>query len=158
MFWALAHPLQGDGFGGSAAAHAGERVVWPQRLPAGRRSAVPLQTSVDGLALGLRDPRGVPAIAAARWSSSARVRHPAAALHRRGTKPAHIVLLFIHGTMGNDTLSRQFAIEAQIRAIDHCSDLQELRSLAKSLLSAWYLQSDLTREFGAQALGMAQRP
>jgi hypothetical protein len=60
--------------------------------------------------------------------------------------------------MGNDTLSRQFAIEAQIRAIDHCSDLQELRSLAKSLLSAWYLQSDLTREFGAQALGMAQRP
>jgi hypothetical protein len=60
--------------------------------------------------------------------------------------------------MGDATLSRQFAFEAQTRAIDHCTDLQELRSLAKTLLSAWYMQSDMTRAFGAQALGMAEQP
>ena len=59
--------------------------------------------------------------------------------------------------MGDTTLTRQFSLEAQTRAIDHCTDLQELRSLAKTLLSAWYMQSDMTREFGAQALGMGQR-
>ncbi|MFO0037753.1 MAG: hypothetical protein ACK522_02280 [Synechococcaceae cyanobacterium] len=56
--------------------------------------------------------------------------------------------------MGNDPLTRQFALESQTRAIDHCTDIDELRSLAKRLLSAWYMQSDMTREFGAQALGM----
>ena len=60
--------------------------------------------------------------------------------------------------MGNDPLTRQFALESQTRAIDHCSDIDELRSLAKSLLSAWYMQSDMTRAFGAQALGMDRLP
>ena len=58
--------------------------------------------------------------------------------------------------MGSDPLTRQFAIESQTRAIDTCDDINELRSLAKRLLNAWYMQSDMTREFGAQALGMGR--
>ena len=52
------------------------------------------------------------------------------------------------------TLSRQFAVETQARAIDACNDVAELRSIAKTLLTAWHLQTDMTRHFGAQALGI----
>ncbi|MEB3199617.1 MAG: hypothetical protein VKK62_03685 [Synechococcaceae cyanobacterium] len=50
-------------------------------------------------------------------------------------------------------LSRQFAFESQSRAIESCQDIDELRRLAKSLLTAWQLQSDMTRHYGAQAMG-----
>lgn len=59
--------------------------------------------------------------------------------------------------MGDAALSRQFALESQSRAIDSCDDLAELRRIAKVLLSAWYAQSDLTRQYGAQALGIPTR-
>lgn len=59
--------------------------------------------------------------------------------------------------MGDATLSRQFALESQSRAIDGCDDIDELRRIAKVLLSAWYTQSDLTRQYGAQALGIPTR-
>ncbi|MFM7269003.1 MAG: hypothetical protein ACKOZT_10525 [Cyanobium sp.] len=59
--------------------------------------------------------------------------------------------------MGDTALSRQFALEAQGRAIDGCDDIQELRRIAKTLLTAWYHQQDMTRHFGAQALGLAPR-
>lgn|GEM_PF-1358598 len=52
------------------------------------------------------------------------------------------------------TLSRQFAVETQARAIDACNDVAELRRIAKTLLTAWHLQTDMTRHFGAQALGI----
>lgn len=54
----------------------------------------------------------------------------------------------------DSALSRQFNLELQARAIDNCQDLEELRSIAQSLLKAWHLQSDLTRHYGAQALGL----
>ena len=51
-------------------------------------------------------------------------------------------------------LSRQFAAETQARAIDACTDVAELRRIAKTLLTAWHLQTDMTRHFGGQALGI----
>jgi len=55
------------------------------------------------------------------------------------------------------SLSRQFTLESQARAIDACDDVAELRRLAKTLLSAWHLQADMTRHYGAQALGIDTR-
>ena len=52
------------------------------------------------------------------------------------------------------SLSRQFTLESGARAIDACEDPAELRRIAKMLLSAWQMQSDLTRHYGAQALGL----
>ena len=52
------------------------------------------------------------------------------------------------------SLSRQFTLESGSRAIDSCEDPVELRRIAKMLLSAWQLQSDLTRHYGAQTLGL----
>jgi hypothetical protein len=57
--------------------------------------------------------------------------------------------------MLDSDLSRQFVVETQARAIDACNDVAELRRIAKTLLSAWHLQTDMTRHFGAQALGIA---
>lgn len=56
--------------------------------------------------------------------------------------------------MVNLNLSRQFTIESQSRALDACDDPAELRRIAKILLSAWHLQSDMARHYGAQALGI----
>ncbi|MFM7634570.1 MAG: hypothetical protein ACKO7Z_03100 [Cyanobacteriota bacterium] len=55
------------------------------------------------------------------------------------------------------SLSRQFTLESQARAIDACDDVAEFRRLAKTLLSAWHLQADMTRHYGAQALGIDTR-
>ncbi|MFM7267757.1 MAG: hypothetical protein ACKOZT_04105 [Cyanobium sp.] len=57
-------------------------------------------------------------------------------------------------TMLDQDLSRQFVVETQARAIDACNDVAELRRIAKTLLTAWHLQTDMTRHFGAQALGI----
>ena len=56
------------------------------------------------------------------------------------------------------SLSRQFTIESGSRAIEACDDPVELRRIAQMLLSAWQLQSDLTRHYGAQALGLPIHP
>ena len=56
--------------------------------------------------------------------------------------------------MNGLSLSRQFALEQQTRAIEACHDIEELRRVAKTLLSAWHLQSDMTRYYGAQAMGI----
>lgn len=56
------------------------------------------------------------------------------------------------------SLSRQFSIESGARAIAACDDPAELRRIAQMLLSAWQLQSDLTRYYGAQALGLPSQP
>jgi hypothetical protein len=57
--------------------------------------------------------------------------------------------------VGDLNLSRQFTLESQSRALDACDDPDELRRIAKILLSAWHLQSDMARHFGAQALGIS---
>jgi hypothetical protein len=56
--------------------------------------------------------------------------------------------------MADLELARRFSMESQARAIDGCDDIDELRHLAKKLLVAWYQQSDMTRHYGAQAMGI----
>ena len=56
------------------------------------------------------------------------------------------------------SLSRQFTFESGARAIAACDDPAELRRIAQMLLSAWQLQADLTRYYGAQALGLPVHP
>ena len=56
--------------------------------------------------------------------------------------------------MADLELARRFAMESQARAIDGCQDIDELRQLAKKLLVAWYQQSDMTRHYGAQVMGL----
>ncbi|MEY3757086.1 MAG: hypothetical protein RLZZ263_240 [Cyanobacteriota bacterium] len=55
------------------------------------------------------------------------------------------------------SLARQFEQEAQARAIQDCSDIEELRRVALSLLKAWHMQTDMTQHFGAQAMGTPER-
>lgn len=55
------------------------------------------------------------------------------------------------------SLSRQFSLEAQARAIDACQDIEALRSLARQLLQVWQLQASLSEDLAAQALGL-ERP
>jgi hypothetical protein len=58
--------------------------------------------------------------------------------------------------VGDLSLTRQFTLESQSRAIDACNDITELRRIAKTLLSAWHLQADMTRHYGAQAMGISR--
>ena len=51
-------------------------------------------------------------------------------------------------------LSHQFVVETQARAIDACNDVAVIRRIAKTLLMAWHLQSDMTRHYGGQAMGI----
>lgn len=52
------------------------------------------------------------------------------------------------------SLSRQFSLESQSRAIENCGDIEELRRVAQTLLKAWHLQSEFSQRYGAQALGI----
>jgi hypothetical protein len=40
------------------------------------------------------------------------------------------------------------------RAIDTCTDIEQLRSVAKSLLSAWQMQATFSEQYGAELLGL----
>jgi hypothetical protein len=52
------------------------------------------------------------------------------------------------------SLSRQFSTEKHSRAIDSCSDVEELRRVAKTLLTAWQLQAEMSERYGAELLGL----
>ncbi len=52
------------------------------------------------------------------------------------------------------SLSRQFSTEVHSRAIDACTDVEELRRVAKTLLSAWQLQAEMSERYGAELLGI----
>jgi hypothetical protein len=52
------------------------------------------------------------------------------------------------------SLSRQFSTEMHSRAIDSCSDVEELRRVAKTLLTAWQLQAEMSERYGAELLGL----
>ncbi len=57
--------------------------------------------------------------------------------------------------MDTTSLARAFALESGVRAIDACENIDELRSIAKTLLTAWHMQADMTRHYGAQSLGFS---
>lgn len=69
--------------------------------------------------------------------------------------PCNILFPF-EDAMEGSSLSREFAFECGARAIDSCDSIDELRSIAKTLLNAWHLQVDMTRHYGAQSLGIHQ--
>jgi hypothetical protein len=52
------------------------------------------------------------------------------------------------------SLNRQFSIAVHSRAIDNCNDIEELRKVAKTLLSAWQHQAEFSEHYGAQLLGI----
>ena len=66
------------------------------------------------------------------------------------SQPAYLFLI-------KPSLSRQFELEAQSRAIQGCTDIEELRGVAMSLLKAWHMQAEMTKHFGAQAMGQPAR-
>jgi hypothetical protein len=69
------------------------------------------------------------------------------------SSPLNILQQCFSDVPGSD-LSRQFVVETQARAIDASNDVAELRRIAKTLLKVWHLQTNMTRHFGAQALGI----
>jgi hypothetical protein len=54
-------------------------------------------------------------------------------------------------------LSRQFTIALHSRAIDTCTDLEELKQVAKTLLEAWQLQASFSAAYGARLLELEPR-
>jgi hypothetical protein len=52
------------------------------------------------------------------------------------------------------SLSRKFSTELHSRAIDACTDIDELRRVAKTLLSAWQMQAEMSEQYGAELLGL----
>lgn len=61
-------------------------------------------------------------------------------------------------TSVDPSLSRQFSLELQERAIDSCSDLEELRQVARTLLRAWHLQASFSESYAAQLMGLQRKP
>ena len=54
-------------------------------------------------------------------------------------------------------LSREFTVSLHERAIDRCTDIEELRGIAKSLLRIWQLQATMSESYGAELLGREHR-
>ncbi|MCP9848337.1 hypothetical protein [Cyanobium sp. Morenito 9A2] len=54
-------------------------------------------------------------------------------------------------------LSRQFSVALHSRAIDACTDLDELKQVAKTLLEAWQLQASFSAAYGARLLELEPR-
>jgi hypothetical protein len=45
-------------------------------------------------------------------------------------------------------------MELHGRAIDECGDIEELRRVARTLLTAWQLQASMSEHYGAELLGL----
>ena len=74
-------------------------------------------------------------------------------LTRKGTAKLCSISKLACLSLFKPSLARQFELEAQSRAIQGCADIEELRVLAMSLLKAWHMQAEMTKHFGAQAMG-----
>ena len=60
--------------------------------------------------------------------------------------------------MNEPSLSREFTIAMQERAIDSCDDIEQLRSVAKTLLRAWQMQASFTENYAAQLMHLTPPP
>lgn len=49
-------------------------------------------------------------------------------------------------------------MEVHSRAIDSCQDIEELRRVAKSLLTAWQIQAGFSEQFAGELLGISRPP
>ncbi len=74
------------------------------------------------------------------------------------SRPGFVAFIHSHSIpLQTRSLARQFEQEAQSRAIQGCTDIEELRGVAMSLLKAWHMQTEMTQHFGAQAMGAPSR-
>ncbi len=81
-------------------------------------------------------------------------------MRKYANSPRPDFVAFIHlpsVPLQSRSLARQFEQEAQSRAIQGCTDIEELRDVAMSLLKAWHMQAEMTQHFGAQAMGAPGR-
>ena len=60
--------------------------------------------------------------------------------------------------MNDRSLSREFTIAMQERAIESCDDIEQLRSVAKTLLRAWQMQASFTEDYAAQLMHLTPPP
>jgi hypothetical protein len=60
--------------------------------------------------------------------------------------------------MNGPSLSREFTIAMQERAIESCNDIEQLRSVAKTLLRAWQMQASFTEDYAAQLMHLTPPP
>lgn len=60
--------------------------------------------------------------------------------------------------MYEPSLSREFTIAMQERAIESCDDIEQLRSVAKTLLRAWQMQASFTENYAAQLMHLTPPP
>ena len=60
--------------------------------------------------------------------------------------------------MNDRSLSREFTIAMQERSIDSCDDIEQLRSVAKTLLRAWQMQASFTEDYAAQLMHLTPPP
>ena len=60
--------------------------------------------------------------------------------------------------MNEPSLSREFTIAMQERAIESCDDIEQLRSVAKTLLRAWQMQASFTENYAAQLMHLTPPP
>ena len=60
--------------------------------------------------------------------------------------------------MNDRSLSREFTIAMQERAIESCDDIEQLRSVAKTLLRAWQMQASFTEDYAAQSMHLTPPP
>ncbi len=61
-------------------------------------------------------------------------------------------------TMNDRSVSREFTIAMQERAIESCDDIEQLRSVAKTLLRAWQMQASFTEDYAAQLMRLTPPP
>ncbi len=52
------------------------------------------------------------------------------------------------------SLNRQFTLALHKRAIESCDDIDQLRDVALTLLTAWQLQAQFSEQYGAEMLGL----
>jgi hypothetical protein len=60
--------------------------------------------------------------------------------------------------MNEPSLSREFTIAMHERAIESCDDIEQLRSVAKTLLRAWQMQASFTENYAAQLMHLTPPP
>ena len=60
--------------------------------------------------------------------------------------------------MNEPSLSREFTIAMQERAIESCDDIEQLRSVAKTLLRAWQMQASFTENYAARLMHLTPPP
>ena len=55
------------------------------------------------------------------------------------------------------SLNREFTVALHSRAIDSCTEIEDLRAIAKQLLHAWQMQASFSEDVAGQLMGFKPR-